>query len=112
DLDDDGRLDLVLAGEDNFIVEILFNDGTAEWTHRATYRTGRSTALVLADLNADGRSDLATTQAPEGTVSVLLATGPGTFADVVTYAAGPFPQSLVAADLDGDGDEDVVVANA
>ncbi len=45
-----------------------------------------------------------------GTLSVLLATGAGTFATAVTYPTDPRPRGMDAADLDGDGVPDVVCA--
>ncbi len=44
-------------------------------------------------------------------MSIHLNVGDGTFGSRTDYAAGNFPNALVALDLDADGDLDVVTAN-
>ena len=48
---------------------------------------------------------------PNGTVSVVLNNGDGTFAASSNVPAGIEPDSIAAADLDGDGDIDLAIAN-
>jgi hypothetical protein len=45
------------------------------------------------------------------TISILKNEGDGTFAAAVTYGVDVNPSSVCAADLDGDGDSDLAVAN-
>ena len=45
-------------------------------------------------------------------VSILKNNGDGTFAAAVNYGVGSYPLSVCAADLDGDGDSDLAVANS
>jgi hypothetical protein len=47
----------------------------------------------------------------DGSVSVLLNNGDGTFAEYVLYGAGDGPYSVAMGDLDADGDNDLAVAN-
>jgi hypothetical protein len=80
-----------------------------------TYATAAAAyAIALADLNGDGHPDLSVAYSDnlqsEG-VGVFLNGGNGTFAPVVSYAAGDNPISIAAGDLDGDGHADLVVAN-
>ena len=60
-------------------------------------RWGRlQTSIVAGDFNGDGRTDLAVVNSGtfpnNGTVSVLLGNGDGTFQPQVTYAAGQDPR--------------------
>ena len=73
---------------------------------------GRPNSVFSADLEGDGDNDVAVANWLDGSVSVLLNHGDGTFADKVEYGVGSFPTSVFGADLDGDGDNDLVVANS
>ncbi len=67
-------------------------------------------SLAVADLNGDGRADIAVANDTGNGVSVLLASGsPGSFAPPVSYPTGSRAGSVVAGDLNGDGQLDVVV---
>lgn len=77
-----------------------------------TYPTGsRPISVATADLNGDGKLDLAIANSNATTVSVLLGNGDGTFQPQQTLTAGARPQSIVVADLNGDGTLDIAVAN-
>lgn len=67
--------------------------------------------IIIADLDGNGSKDLATANSWDGTISVLLCNGPGTYADQVVYPAGPgyYSTYLVAGDLDGDEDIDLAI---
>ncbi len=44
-------------------------------------------------------------------MSVLLNGGTGTFAAKIDFPAGPWPESVLAADLNGDGKPDLAIAD-
>ena len=67
--------------------------------------------LVLADLNLDGRPDLAGTHAIADSISVWLNRGDGTFSLPMHYGVGRNPFALLSADLDRDGFQDLAVLN-
>lgn len=90
------------------------------------YSDGGSLALsvVAADLNGDGKPDLVVADCGaggnyndcgtegNGSISVLLGRGDGTFGTAVTYDSGGYIATSVAvADVNGDGKPDVIVAN-
>ena len=78
------------------------------------------TAVVVADLNGDGKLDIATcysefSSAPPhpGIVAIFIQdpANPGKFPAPLTYAVGNDPFSIAVADLNGDGKPDIVTAN-
>src|SRR5262249_29827845 len=80
-------------------------------------------SVVVADLNGDGKQDIVTANFAwnrighagsvliESDVRVLLGKGDGTFQAVHVYDTGGYPLAVVAADVNGDGILDLVVAN-
>ena len=63
---------------------------------------------ATGDFNRDGRADLAVATAE---ISVLLGHDVKIFRPEVRYPAGDLPRSIVVADFDGDGFEDLAAAN-
>jgi hypothetical protein len=76
-----------------------------------------TSSVAIADLNGDGKLDLAATALvgqsnSDGSVGVLLGNGDGTFQPVVAYDSGAAQaQSVAVADVNGDGKPDLVVAD-
>ncbi len=76
----------------------------------------RPAAIVAADFNGDGLSDLATANPASGTISVLMSADASHFAAPYRVPVGSAetsqPRMLVAGLLDGDGTVDLAVADA
>ena len=68
-------------------------------------------SVAIADLNGDGKADLAVANNNSNNVSVLLGNGNGTFQAAVNYAVGSSPTSVTVGDFNGDGKTDLAVAN-
>jgi hypothetical protein len=71
-------------------------------------------ALTVGDFNHDGNADLVATSGYDNTVIVLLGHGDGTFsfANGSPITVGNFPQAVKIGDFNGDGLQDLAVANA
>jgi len=112
DLNADRRPDLAISNHSG-TVSVLLNKGDGNFEAKRDYATGKQPFLgtpAAADLNGDGKPDLVTANAGDGTVSVLLNRGDGTFEPKRDYVAGT--GSLATADLNGDGKPDLATANA
>ena len=117
DLNSDGSLDLLTAnaGTDDIAVVWGNGDGTFQSVHERVISDGKSPqAAALADFDGDGHLDVATANIDSNDVTLLLGQGNGTFGGP-TYLQldqGSQPAAIAAADLDGDGFEDLVTANS
>ena len=133
DLDGDGVPDLVVtnSGTECFgggFVGVLLGNGDGTFQPEVNYDSGTPSAsgVAIADINGDGKPDLLVANSnctfgydpcAPGAVGVLIGNGDGTFQAATLSSTGggvyldeAFP--IAAADLNGDGRPDVVVAQA
>jgi hypothetical protein len=122
DVNEDGRLDLAVANFNSNTLSVLLNTtapgaGAPTFADKQDFATGDAPVFVAADdLNNDGKFDLAVANLNSSTVSVLLnTTDQGTatpsFAGKQDVETGLNPRSVAVGDLNGDGRDDLAVAN-
>ena len=114
DLDSDGDLDLATTNQDSNSVSVLLNNGDGSFAWHADLAVGDfPTSVFAADLDGEGHNDLTTADQISNNISFLLNAGCGCFAPTfagTTYNVGAAPQSVFAADLNGDGYLDLATA--
>jgi hypothetical protein len=92
---------------------VLLGNGDGTFRAKSDFGTGfHPGSVAIADLNADGRPDLAVASLSSWTVSVLLGNGDGTFGAKTDFGTGGISYSVAIADLNADGRPDLVVVNA
>jgi predicted nucleotidyltransferase len=122
DVNGDGKPDVVVTHLGVNIVSVLLNTSAAGATSTSfapeqDFATGTDpVSITLADLNNDGKLDLAVTNSNSNSISVLLnTTVPGaatpSFSAKQDFVTGDSPLSITATDLNGDGKLDLVVAD-
>ncbi len=86
---------------------------TDRFVDAVRYRAGGSAPIAgtTADLNADGINDLMLVLVDGSGISVLLSNPADGHATATKYKTGTEPRSVAAADLDNDGDLDLVVGH-
>jgi VCBS repeat protein/PKD domain-containing protein/FG-GAP repeat protein len=119
DFNVDGKLDVAIANATG-TVSILLGNGAGGLSKLPApipvNRVGTApSALVVADLDFDGKLDIAVTNAGSNNLSVLHGDGAGHFTaapgtPVLTGGAGP--AALALAEMNGDGKVDLVAVNA
>jgi len=67
--------------------------------------------VVVADLNNDGKLDIATANFGASDLSVLLGNGAGSFGTANNFATGTRPYAIAVRDFSGDGIVDLATAN-
>ena len=127
DVNGDRKPDLIVesaqcCGSANGAAGVLLGNGDGTFRKVVLYKTGNGgwgTSVAVADVNADGIPDLVATDQcaganclNQGLVAVLVGNGDGTFQAAVSYGAGGFlTNSIAVADVNGDRQPDLLIAN-
>lgn len=128
DLNGDGKLDVALVSgcnnDDsctNGLVSVLLGNGDGTFQSANGFSTvgEGSNSIAIGDVNGDGHPDIlvsnncnSNSSCSNGTFTVLLGNGDGTFQSGVQYnSGGLYPQSLALSDLNADGKLDLVLSN-
>ena len=135
DFNGDGKLDVAVSNQCaasincfsvNGTVGILMNNGDGTFQPAIVLTSGAfgSNWIAVQDVNHDGKPDLLVANqcqgstansvgCTNGTVSVFLGNGNGSFRPPFSYGSGGYAAtSIVAVDVNGDGKADVLVTNA
>lgn len=122
DLDSDGKLDILAANLGDNTVSVLINttpQGGQQpgFAAQQVFATGAEPkAVAAADVDGDGRPDIIAVNQNDDTATVLLNTTPGaatllSFGPPATLHAGRQPTSIAVADINSDGQADLIIGN-
>jgi hypothetical protein len=113
-LSGDNNLDVVV-GDALQTVTVLLGNGDGTFKPKVNYPgcpSGKALKILLADLSRDGNSDIALgcSDGTNGSLTILLGNGDGTFQSPVSYTAGDVA-GIATGDFNGDGIFDIAVSN-
>jgi Bacterial Ig-like domain (group 3)/FG-GAP-like repeat len=125
DFNGDGIPDLAIMNSEENAIAVFLGKGDGTFTPgNKIFQVGTTPcvlpdqpsncALTAGDFNHDGNADLVATSGVDNTIIVELGHGDGTFspANGAPITVGNFPQAVKIGDFNGDGLQDLAVANA
>jgi hypothetical protein len=121
DLNHDGKADVVASSRIN--TQVCLGDGTGSLSASPFFRLIHLRGLALGDLDGDGNLDIAAASDLADCAWVTLGHGDGTFGILVYdgsthwdfapgYGTESYPNAVAIADMNGDGQRDLVLSEA
>ena len=120
DLSGDSKADLVVAHQGSSSISVRRGNGNGTFGIRLDYDVPASwapRALALGDLDGDGHPDVAVANSPDDDstgpagLAVFRGYSNASFGSITSYPVGIKLSGVVMGDLDGDGDQDLVVTD-
>ncbi|MDP5169131.1 MAG: FG-GAP-like repeat-containing protein [Bacteroidia bacterium] len=110
DLNWDGLQDILVGSKLDGMVHVHLGEGNGKFSHGGEYATRQhNRAIEVFDANGDGELDVATVTM-KGELCLLRNSGQGKFSNLKVMVVGSMLQDVAATDVDGDGDQDLLVA--
>jgi len=111
DVDGDTKTDLIASNYLNNVV-VFKGNGSGSFSLIGNYTAkNESGAFAYGDLDNDGKPDIAIANTFDNSISVYLHQTGGTFTGQTVYSGNVYPAYPTAADMDGDGNQDIVTAD-
>src|SRR6266516_987987 len=115
DVNGDGRPDLVVpvANSSGRVtgIEVLLGDGSGGFSEApgspVSILAGADISVAVADLDGDGKADLAVANTQKNEISVLRGAGTGAFGPLTTVGSARNPHDIAIGDFDGNGKPDL-----
>ena len=121
DVNGDGKLDVIAADHQVYSVLVYLGDGSGKfapapqspfWPKRGEHP--HTHGLLIWDVNNDKKLDIVTANNADNDIAVMLGDGRGGFSSAAksVFPCGPSPYPLAAADVNEDGNIDILVPNS
>ena len=117
DVDGDGKPEILAVNSTSYTVRVFINSGPSGVINSSTFSTSivlptgeNPNGIAVADLDGDGKIDVAVSNYNNATVYVYRNTSnPGvpSFSSSVGFITGSNPKDVVLGDMDGDGKQEI-----